>query len=111
MAARASKEHLTVGDPDADHEITAADRRRQKDSERTRDAVARMMAENPPRLSDAARSKALAILSVPTPDHELMRWRVRLFCGHVYETTAHASHTNPHQALLPPRCSECGLDP
>lgn len=47
----------------------------------------------------------------PTPDHMLMRWSVRLFCGHVVERTAHRDHTTAQRAFTFSRCPECGLDP
>lgn len=46
-----------------------------------------------------------------TPDHMLMRWRIRLFCGHVVERTAHRDHTTVERAFTLSRCVECGLDP
>lgn len=48
----------------------------------------------------------------PKPaDHEQMRWRVRLFCGHVVERTAHVSHKSYSGTAHSIRCPECGLDP
>jgi hypothetical protein len=47
----------------------------------------------------------------PTPDHLLMRWRLRLFCGHVIERTAHRDHTTVAGAFTLMTCPECGLDP
>lgn len=46
-----------------------------------------------------------------TPDHMLMRWRLRLFCGHMVERTAHRDHTTVERAFTLSRCGECGLDP
>lgn len=46
-----------------------------------------------------------------TPDHMLMRWRLRLFCGHVVERTADRDHTTVERAFTLLRCVECGLDP
>jgi hypothetical protein len=48
----------------------------------------------------------------PTPPHLLMRWRLRLYCGHTVEKQAHYSHRTVHSAftgLL--ACTDCGLDP
>lgn len=47
----------------------------------------------------------------PTPDHMLMKWSVRLFCGHVVERTAHRDHKTVQRAFTLSRCPECGLDP
>ncbi|MGW2365996.1 hypothetical protein ACWCZ5_10500, partial [Streptomyces sp. NPDC001667] len=44
-------------------------------------------------------------------DHEIMRWRVRLYCGHIIETEAHYTYTDPLSAgSYGRRCSECGED-
>jgi hypothetical protein len=48
----------------------------------------------------------------PTPPHELMVWRLRLYCGHTVERSAHRSHLNVHTAFTgSARCTECGCDP
>lgn len=48
----------------------------------------------------------------PTPDHQLMRWRLRFFCGHVVEKRSHISHKAVHSAFMgSSSCAECGLDP
>lgn len=53
------------------------------------------------------------ILGKPTTrPHELMRWRVRLYCGHVVEKTAHYTHKRLHGAFTGSMaCPECSLDP
>lgn len=48
------------------------------------------------------------ILSAPTPPHTLMRWRLRLFCGHVIEQTIHMSQYRPGSDR---ECPKCGLNP
>lgn len=41
-----------------------------------------------------------------------MMWRVRLFCGHVVEKTAHYTHKTLQAAFVGHvPCPECGLDP
>jgi hypothetical protein len=41
-----------------------------------------------------------------------MRWRLRLYCGHVVERTAHVDHRTIHAAFASGIvCPECGLDP
>lgn len=41
-----------------------------------------------------------------------MRWRLRLYCGHVVERTAHYTHKTFHNAFMSAgACPECGLDP
>ncbi|WP_280198210.1 hypothetical protein [Nocardia cyriacigeorgica] len=52
------------------------------------------------------------ILGKPTPPNELMRWRLRLFCGHIVEMRAHYTHKTLHSAFTGSvKCSECGADP
>ncbi|GAB2833079.1 hypothetical protein GCM10027073_72080 [Streptomyces chlorus] len=49
--------------------------------------------------------------SFKTQDHEIMRWRVRLYCGHTIETEAHYTYTDPVSAgAYSKRCPECGED-
>lgn len=41
-----------------------------------------------------------------------MRWRLRLYCGHVVEKTSHYTHKTLHSAFTgETRCPECELDP
>lgn len=52
------------------------------------------------------------LLSNRTPPHELMKWRLRLYCSHVVERTAHYTHKSIHAAFTGGlSCPECGLDP
>jgi hypothetical protein len=52
------------------------------------------------------------LLGFPTPPHDRMRWRLRLYCGHVIEKTAHHTHKTLHAAFTgSTSCTECGLDP
>lgn len=47
-----------------------------------------------------------------TPAHQLMRWRLRLYCGHVVERTSHIEHRTVHAAFLGGfACPECDFDP
>lgn len=66
----------------------------------------------PPPMSPGQRESIVRLLGRPTPPHELMRWRLRLYCGHVVERTAHYTHKTLHAAFMSARaCPECGLDP
>jgi len=51
-------------------------------------------------------------LSVPTPPSQMMRWRVRLYCGHIVETRRHCSMEQPtmhgSSSMV---CTECGKKP
>lgn len=57
--------------------------------------------------------EALArLLGSPTPPYELMKWRLRLYCGHVVERAAHHTHKTLHSAFAgSTACPECGLNP
>lgn len=46
-----------------------------------------------------------------TPDHQLVRWRLRLYCGHVVERSAHRDQRTVASAFTASRCGKCGLDP
>jgi hypothetical protein len=40
-----------------------------------------------------------------------MRWRLRLYCGHIVERQAHRDHTRIEAAFTLSACKKCGLDP
>ena len=43
---------------------------------------------------------------------DLMRWSLRLYCGHVVERTAHLRYIDVERAFrMNSKCTECGLDP
>lgn len=46
----------------------------------------------PPPLSPTQRADVARIFSAPTPAHQLMKWRVRLYCGHTVEQHAHYTY-------------------
>jgi hypothetical protein len=51
-------------------------------------------------------------LMTPTAPYELTVWRLRLYCGHTVERTAHRSHRIVQSAFSGSvRCVECGCDP
>lgn len=66
----------------------------------------------PPPLSPEQRDTLAQLLGRPTPPEELMKWRLRLYCGHVVERVAHYTHRDLHAAFTgSTSCTECGLDP
>jgi hypothetical protein len=89
------------------YEPTKADHRRQAEAEKMREHVERIVADAPP-LTAAQTDKIRRIFAVRTPDHDLMRWRLRLYCGHIVETTQHCDQQRPS---APRACAECGRDP
>jgi hypothetical protein len=68
----------------------------------------------PPPLSPKKRRELSDLLgSLKTRPEDLVRWSLRLFCGHTVEQTAHRSYTEASRAFSASltKCSECGLDP
>lgn len=65
-----------------------------------------------PPLSPGQVEEIERILGRPQQPHELMRWRLRLYCGDVVERRAHYTHKTLHAAFTGSvDCPECGLDP
>ena len=65
-----------------------------------------------PPLSPERIEKIARLLGRPSEPHELMQWRLRLFCGHIVEQWAHRSHKTIHAAFTRSVCCpECGLNP
>jgi hypothetical protein len=65
----------------------------------------------PPPMSPSQLERIRALMT-PAAAHELMVWRLRLYCGHTVERTAHRSHLTVHAAFGGSvRCTECGCDP
>lgn len=66
----------------------------------------------PPPMSPSQREEIARLFSRRTPPEQLMRWRLRLYCGHVVERTSHYTHETLHNAFTGSvSCPECGLDP
>lgn len=112
-------EYRSSGVPLEDYALTRHDHRRQKESEES-GQWARQQADedNAKCRADPARAErrrqafaevAKLMESFKKQDHEIMRWRVRLYCGHIIETAAHYTYTNPIDAgAYSKRCPECG---
>ncbi|MET7676965.1 hypothetical protein, partial [Streptomyces seoulensis] len=63
------------------------------------------------RRRQAFEEAAKLMQSFKKQDHEIMRWRVRLYCGHIIETDAHYTYPDPISAgAYSKRCPECGQD-
>ncbi|MCK9928833.1 hypothetical protein MXD62_16885 [Frankia sp. Mgl5] len=110
------------GVPLKEYQLTRADHRRQEGSEDIRrhvDGLAEQWraeeAADPVLRAgrQAAVEQALKILfEARTPDHDLMRWRVRLYCGHITETQRHAETARPTMhGSSSMKCPECSKDP
>lgn len=109
-------EYERRGDLDAPIAPTMAQVRRQKERERIWEAISRQTANAPKKLSPAQTTRLGLIMGralVNSPDpHELMRWRLRLFCGHIVEDTSRVEHTDVDSAFAESRrCPECGREP
>lgn len=115
-------EYENRGFPLEDYQLTRRDHRWQKDLEAICQAARQQVEQHSAQLRDdpemaardqEARTRVLQkIMSHRTPDHLIMRWRVRLYCGHITETTRHAENAQPTlHGSSKMRCPECGQDP
>lgn len=114
--------HESHGTPLDDYQLTKEDHRNQRGAETARDHVAKLIAQwyaeeaaDPvlkARRDENRRSALQMIADFQPEDHDLMRWRVRLHCGHITETRRHITITEPRMhGSSSERCTECGLDP
>ncbi|MFD8283467.1 hypothetical protein ACFV47_30450 [Streptomyces solisilvae] len=112
-------EYRSSGVPLEEYELTRSDHRRQKQSDEIRQWAQRQVDEDIAKCrADPAREErrrqafaelAKLMESFKKQDHEIMQWRVRLYCGHIIETEAHYSYTDPVSAgAHSKRCPECG---
>lgn len=64
-------------------------------------------------MSPVQRTEIARLLFGPTtPQLQLMKCRLCLYCGHVFERTAHCAHKTLHAAFTgSTSCAECGLVP
>ncbi|MEU9127486.1 hypothetical protein AB0D08_05100 [Kitasatospora sp. NPDC048540] len=114
--------HERHGVPLEAYELTRRDHASQKTSDQIRNAVNKQAEERQAkeaadpelgRQRNAHRAKALEMIrSFKNPDHQIMRWRVRLYCGHIVETKRHCSIANPTMhGSSSMRCPDCCKDP
>ncbi|MEU4278014.1 hypothetical protein AB0F57_24345 [Streptomyces tanashiensis] len=114
-------EYRSSGIPLEEYELTRGDHRRQKRSEEISESVRLQVEEDiltcradlamAERRRQAFENVAKLMQSFKKADHEIMRWRVRLYCGHIMEMEAHYTYTDPLSAgSYGRRCSECGGD-
>lgn len=121
LAVMREVEYRSSGVPLEEFELTRGDHRRQKQSEEISEWARRQVEEDDAkcgadperaeRRRQAFENVAKLMQSFKKADHEIMRWRVRLHCGHIIETEAHYTYTDPLSAgSYGRRCSECGED-
>ena len=104
-------EYEHVGDPDTAVTLDRRAHGRQQQAEVIHEHARREAAKAPPMSAETA-ERVARLLSVRTPPHQLMRWRLRLYCGHVVERSAHIEHRTVHAAFtVGCACEQCGLDP
>lgn len=114
--------YKSLGVPLEEYELTRSDHRHQRTAEQIREHVQLMAAqwraeeEADPALREAQRANVEDVikrfLSTPVPASQLMRWRVRLYCGHIAETRRHCTIDDPTlHGSSSMRCPECRKDP
>lgn len=117
-----SVEHTSRGVPLEEYELTRRDHRWQKDLENIRRVAHEQVASHldevyaDPELTAAHHeqlSKVWGLIeSAKTPPHKIMRWRVRLYCGHIVTTSRHVENAEPTlHGSSSEQCPECGKDP
>jgi hypothetical protein len=106
-----NEKYERLGTPLEGYELTRRDRQWQRSLQEIREYARRETAKLPP-LPDEVLEKVAMLLSQPTPDSQIMRWRVRLFCGHIVEARRHYEMKRPtDHGCSSQRCPECGMDP
>lgn len=104
------------------YELTKRDYREQKTAESIHAHVEKLSAEwrdeelQDPVLarkrSERVRETLRRFMQSPTPDHMIMRWRVRLYCGDIVETTRHSENEEPtRHGSSSMQCPTCGMNP
>jgi hypothetical protein len=124
------RKYEQLGDPDEPYELTKKDHRRQAERERWKVQITASVAEarEQTRAANVERgidpdtppAGVVAAWEVFRQSREHLRqhpedlvvWRLRRYCGHVTEQTAHHTHTTVHAATSgSSACAECGMDP
>ncbi|MFJ3965173.1 hypothetical protein [Streptomyces sp. NPDC090036] len=111
-------EYKSHGVPLEDYQLTRRDHQWQKELEGICDLASRRVDEHlaevraNPEMVERQREHLEEVwklmLSFKTPEHLIMRWRVRLYCGHIAETSRHCENAEPSRKI---RCPECGKNP
>jgi hypothetical protein len=110
------------GVPLESYELTRTDHRNQRTAKEIREHVKKLSEqwraeeEADPELRQRRQERVAYVwntfLQTPTPDHDLMRWRVRLYCGHIVETRRHRTVEQPTMhGSSSMACPKCGKDP
>ncbi|MGY5080929.1 hypothetical protein ACWIGX_28195 [Streptomyces nigrescens] len=108
-----SIEYESLGLPLGEYQLSRADHRRQREADGIAAWVEREVAKAPPWSEEKIREmQELFDSETGPPPWEYMRWRVRLYCGHIQEVERHRRASRPDEGVgadVP--CAECGKDP
>lgn len=104
-------EHL--GDTDDPAPPTKKQERAQRERLHMREWARKQAATAPPLRPEQVEGLRRILAGVrERQPHELMRWQLKLFCGHVVEKHAHVSHRSASAAFTGSTgCPDCGLAP
>ena len=119
---RSTVEYRSHGVPLEEYELTRKDDRDQKTAVDIHAHVKKLVAEwtaeeaADPGLKEARQqnvNRAWEMLrALRTPDSQIVRWRIRLYCGHIAETQRHCEVEQPKAyGASSMRCPDCGMDP
>lgn len=119
---RSTSEYRSHGVPLEEYELTRKDDRDQKTAVDIHAHVKKLAEEwraedaADPELKEARQrnvDRAWEMLrALRTPDSQIVRWRVRLYCGHIAETQRHCEVEQPKaHGASSMRCPDCGMNP
>lgn len=114
-------DHISHGTPLESYELTRGDHSWQRFTEQITESVAASQREwaaeeaadpvlRERRLRVVERAWNIMLSNEPEP-WELMRWRIRLYCGHITETRQHITFDSPDHGRKAQDCSECDSKP
>lgn len=100
-------EYFSHGVPLESYQLTKADHRGQAELERMMGWI-RVQLEKAPPISEAGWRRLQELLGAPVPAHRWMRWRVRLFCGHITDVRHLVENQSPFDGRREHgKCSAC----
>jgi hypothetical protein len=101
-------EYRSHGVPLESYKTTKKDHRSQHELEEMMKWVEIQVAKFPTRISEAKAQRLVSLLGLDEPAPQQMRWRVRLYCGHIIEVTRHAGDEVPNTSVCRyERCAPC----
>jgi hypothetical protein len=101
-------DYRSHGVPLEAYRLTGADHRAQRDLEEMWKSLKIQVAKFPTRISDAKARRLASLLGRDGPAPRDVRWRVRLYCGHIIEVTRNAGDAAPNESVCRfERCASC----